>query len=134
MSLQAHISATTFSALQTIFSEDLRAAQECISGPLALSQSRCPAPFRAEDFDRGCEGIAYHDTSPQAVGDAAARSYRISSVYLDPCQDEGRGLNVGHIEAGEWLTYTVVVADTGLFDLDLRMSCVHPGGQVHVEL
>jgi hypothetical protein len=119
---------------QAIAEQNLRVAQASISGPFAAEPMLVPGTIQAEDFDRGCEGVAYHVMSHQAMGDAAAQSYRISSVYLDPCQDEKDGFNIGHIEAGEWLTYTVAVSETGFYDLDLRLSNVSSGGQVRVEV
>lgn len=71
---------------------------------------------RAEAFDRGGEGVAYHDTDPENVGGA----YRSTGVDVD--QELDGSYYVGWIEAGEWLEYTVTVPETGEYAVTARAS------------
>lgn len=75
-----------------------------------------PGRIAAADFDRGPEGIAYHDTTAGNSGGA----YRQSDVDIEPCSEGG--FNVGWIDAGEWLTYAVSVASAGSYDVRLRVA------------
>jgi hypothetical protein len=92
-----------------------------------------PGVVQAEDFDEGGEGVAYHDTTYQDTGaQKASPRYRMESVEVDDCADEGGGFNIGGILAGEWLAFTVEVRETGAYDLSFRL-CSPAGGKMHVE-
>jgi hypothetical protein len=43
-------------------------------------------------------------------------------VQTEPCSDEGGGLNVGYIETGDWMTYTVTIPQTGTYSVDFRAA------------
>jgi hypothetical protein len=84
----------------------------------------------AEDFDQGRQGESYHDLSPGNSGGV----YRTSDVDVEVARDSGGGFNVGWIAAGEWLKFTVIVAVTGTYDLEMRVASKGPGGAFHVEV
>src|SRR3954468_1955268 len=63
-----------------------------------------PGRIDAASFDEGGEGSAYHDATP---GNAGGQS-RSSDVDIEPASEGG--YDVGWIDAGEWLNYTVNVA------------------------
>jgi endonuclease/exonuclease/phosphatase family metal-dependent hydrolase len=84
-----------------------------------------PGTIQAENFDNGGEGVAYHDTSAANAGGA----YRQTAVDIE-ASTEG-GYNVGWIDAGEWLNYTVNVATTGSYTVQLRVASVG-GGSLRV--
>jgi hypothetical protein len=87
-----------------------------------------PGKIEAEDYDTGGEGVAYHDTDAANNGGL----YRSDGVDIETC-GEG-GYNVGWMEAGEWLEYTVKVAETGLYTIRLRVASVEvDGGKCHIE-
>lgn len=48
-------------------------------------------------------------------------------IQTEPCTDIGGGLNVGYIEAGDWMKYQVKVAESGLYSLSCRISGYEPG-------
>jgi len=77
-----------------------------------------PGKIEAEDYDTGGEGVAYHDTT---LGNEGGE-YRGDDVDIEIATDMGGGYNVGWIEEGEWLTYTVDVAPTGLYDIQVRVA------------
>ncbi len=88
--------------------------------PFHGSPSAVPGTIQAEDFDNGGEGISYHDNGPNNVGGA----YRQTGVDIEATA--GGGYDVGWTSAGEWLNYTVSVAGSGTYTVQLRVSS--PGG------
>jgi O-glycosyl hydrolase len=80
-----------------------------------------PGIIQAEEYDLGGNGIAYSDDSPGNTGGATFRTDE--EVDLETCTDVGGGYNLGYATAGEWLEYTVNVAATGNYKLDLRVAC-----------
>jgi peptidoglycan/xylan/chitin deacetylase (PgdA/CDA1 family) len=77
----------------------------------------------------GGEGCAYHDTTAANQGNA----YRTSeAVDVQPTTDAGGGFNVGFVQAGEWLEYTVNVATTGNYKLELRTAATATGKNLDV--
>jgi YD repeat-containing protein len=85
-----------------------------------------PGVIQAEDYDVGGEGVAYHDTTAANEGN----SYRtdgvdISSTYVGP--------NVGWTQTGEWLEYTVNVAATSTYKIEVIAATPVSYGNVHVE-
>lgn len=88
-----------------------------------------PGQIEAKDFDPGGEGVAYHDTDTGNNGGA----YRPDSdVDIQACTDTGAGYNIGWIEPGEWLQYTVDVTP-GTYDILVRVASQSTGGSFHIE-
>jgi hypothetical protein len=81
-----------------------------------------PGTIKAADFDNGGEGIAFHEVTP-----SGGSSYR--SVGVDVYDDI-----VVFFETGEWLEYTVDVANAGTYTLVAQVAAVNPGSVFHVEL
>lgn len=101
--------------------------QEAYEGiPVAL-----PGRIEAEDFDKGGEGVAYHDVDAANQGGA----YRTNEgVDIEGCGDAGGGYNVGWIETGEWLEYSVSIAESGAYDFAFRVASAESGGTLHLEI
>lgn len=88
-----------------------------------------PGKIEAENFDDGGEGVAYHDlTATNTQG-----QYRTTEGVDIEAATEG-GYNVGTIQAGEWLEYTVNVAQAGTYTLQARVAATAAGKAFHVEL
>jgi fibronectin type 3 domain-containing protein len=88
------------------------------------------APIQAEDFDHGGEGIAYHDTDAKNTP-GLYRPYQ--AVDIENTADNG-GYDVTSVKAGEWLAYTVNVAQVGTYRFDFRVANgQQTGGTFHVE-
>ncbi len=85
-----------------------------------------PGQILAANFDNGGEGVAYHDATPGNTGGA----YRNTDVDLES-SSEG-GYDVGWIDAGEWLNYTVNVTAAGTYTLQLRVASPGAGASMHV--
>lgn len=92
--------------------------------PIAL-----PGRIEAENYDKGGEGVAYHDTTSGNSGGV----YRSDNVDLQTCSDTGGGYKVKTAVAGEWLLYTVNVSSAGTYTLDARVSSSGGGGTFHIE-
>ena len=99
------------------------------STPYGGSARAVPGTIQAEDFDEGGKGIAYHDTSSANTGG----QYRTTDVDIERTMDTGGGYNVGWLAAGEWLNYTVAVAQSRTYTLRARVAANAAGGTFHVE-
>jgi hypothetical protein len=101
------------------------------SGPAPFGGTVRAVPGRveAEHFDDGGEGVAYHDTTLGNTGG----SFRNTDVDLQVTTDAGGGYNVGWMTAGEWLNYTVSVAQSGTYTLTARVAAKAAGGTFHIE-
>ena len=78
-----------------------------------------PGTVEFENFDEGAEGVAYHDI--EAANDPARIDYRKTGVDLEITPDK-KIILVGHIKEGEWLKYTVDVAKSGVYELELGVA------------
>jgi hypothetical protein len=79
-----------------------------------------PRVFEAENFDKGGEGVAYHDVVP---GNAGGQYRTSESVDIVPSSDSaGGGYVVNNFETGEWMAYTVNVPANGKYDLSIRTA------------
>lgn len=93
--------------------------------------------IRAVDYDLGREGYAYKDNdtaryqyaSPSApsAGNRGG-SYRNDGVDIQPAGD-APAYHVFNIEDGEWLQYTVTVADRGKYSISLTISAADDKGR-----
>lgn len=86
--------------------------------PWAISSSST-IRLQAENYDTGGEGVAYHDTD---VSNQGGRYRTGDGVDIEATSDAGGGDDVGWVAAGEWLEYTVNVAQAGSYDLNLRVA------------
>jgi poly(3-hydroxybutyrate) depolymerase len=82
-----------------------------------------PGTIQAEEYDLGGNGIAYMDDSPGSEVTPVVNYRTDEDVDIETCTDAGGGYNLGFATAGEWLEYTVNVAATGNYKLDLRVAC-----------
>jgi alpha-L-fucosidase len=87
-----------------------------------------PGTIEAEDFDLGCPGDAYYDSDNINQGG----QYRTDTgVDIEKC-DSG-GYNVGWINSGEWLAYTVHVNKGGNYVVEFYVAAVADGEKLHIE-
>ncbi|MDB5357998.1 MAG: hypothetical protein JWN24_4451 [Phycisphaerales bacterium] len=96
------------------------------STPIALPGGSAPGTIEAENYDNGGEGVAYHDTQTVNPGGA----YRHDGVGITATHDAGGGYYVGWTHPTEWLQYTVNVAATTTYTLDVRLASIN-GGTFH---
>src|SRR5262249_33467388 len=101
-----NIDAAKTSATVNISDNDAPAGNQTPFGGVAAA---IPGKIEAENFDDGGEGVAYHDTDATQFGGA----YRTNvGVDIETTTDTGGGFAIGRIRAGEWVEYTVNVANT----------------------
>lgn len=97
--------------------------------PFAGTPPVVPARLEAEDFDRGGEGVAYHDTTLVNEG---GQYRKTEAVDLETCDDTGGGFCVSFTQPGEFLEYTFNAASNGLYRLNVRASSVGAGATFEV--
>ncbi|MHC4504471.1 MAG: InlB B-repeat-containing protein, partial [Planctomycetota bacterium] len=97
-------------------------------GPYGGTPGAIPGRIEAEDYDVGGEGVAYHDTTAGNTGG----DYRTDDVDVETTGDAGGGHNVGWTVGGEWLEYTVEVAASGNYSIEVRVACSGTGGAFHI--
>ncbi len=86
-----------------------------------------PGVIEAEDYDRGGEGVSYHDTSAGNSGSA------LRSDDVD-VENGGNGVtDVGWTASGEWLKYTVTVAASGSYTFAWRVASMDDQAVLHLE-
>lgn len=80
-----------------------------------------PGRIEAEDFDTSPREEAYWDRDDSNNGGA----YRQTGVDIQDCLEGG--YNLGWIETGEWLEYTVDVSEAGRYDIVCRTGSPQDG-------
>ena len=88
-----------------------------------------PGKIEAENFDKGGEGVSYHDTDTTNTGG----QYRHNvGVDIERCNEGGYAIT--DIRKGEWLNYAVKVDTSGKYNLVVKVSSVVGGKTFHIEL
>jgi beta-glucanase (GH16 family) len=93
--------------------------------PFGASPIAIPGLIEAEHYDQGYPGEAFQDAT---IGNTGG-SLRSDDVDLQVCSEGG--FNVGWIENGEWMEYTVNVASSGTYTLETRVATPSPAGSFH---
>ncbi len=70
-----------------------------------------PGTFEAENFDKGGEGMTFHDSDSEDEGKA---NYRTDNEGVDIVKGNG-GYVIGYTAANEWLEYSVNVTEGGKY-------------------
>ncbi|HSZ54117.1 MAG TPA: fibronectin type III domain-containing protein [Tepidisphaeraceae bacterium] len=92
------------------------------------------APIQAENFNQGGQTFAWY-ANGRTTNPAGLWTYRNSGVGVQSCSDTGGGYAVGYTAAGQWLDYTVDVAQAGNYLIDFRLASNQTtGGTFHVEI
>ncbi|MDF2454396.1 MAG: chiA1 3 [Cytophagaceae bacterium] len=87
-----------------------------------------PGKLEVENYDLGGQNVAYNDLT---AGNSGA-VYRTDGVDVQATTDTGGGYNLGWVEAGEWLEYSVNVTTAGVYKLDIRSAST--AGAIRVEV
>ncbi len=112
----------------------------CVKDPLPEPETQLPyqglpwqipGRIEAEHFDRGGEGLAYHDLSADNLG-ACLRPRE--AVDIEAGAESGSGYAVYSIEAGEWLEYTVEVLARGLYAFDFKVASLAERQIISIEI
>lgn len=87
-----------------------------------------PGTFKASDYDLGGAGVAYSDISPgNTLG-----AYRPSDDVDLEASSLG-GFNIGWVESGDWVEYTINVTKAGSYYLFAQIASGAAGGSFHFE-
>ena len=107
---------------------------------LPFTDNNIPGIVYASDYDMGKLSYAYSDVDYENSGGSQTSwnsgwSYRNDGVDIESCIDlPTNGFNVGWINTGEWLNYTVKIAQAGLYDIDIRYASNQTGGKFVIRL
>ncbi len=84
-----------------------------------------------EDFDEGGEGISYHDSDSENVGDS---NYRFGhGVDIINTSDEEGDHDINTINDGEWLEYTVFVDNESVYDFNFRLLSTSDTSTIEIQ-
>jgi hypothetical protein len=100
------------------------------STPYSGAPFQLPGTIQVENYDRGGEGAAYHDTTSGNSGGV----YRTDGVDLQDAVDTGGGFKIKSAVAGEWLKYTVNVSAARTYTISTRVASSGTGGSFHIEV
>ena len=93
-----------------------------VCGISVQTAPRIPGRIEFEDFDKGGEGVAWHDDQLKH----GMASFRPESfVDVEQTTDADGEYNIGWTAAGEWLKYTVKVKKSGVYTPYFRLTSVH---------
>ena len=91
-----------------------------------------PGTFEAENFDLGGEGVAYHDNT---IGNGGGEFRPTEDVDIILSSDTpSGGYVVNNFESGEWLAYTINVAQTASYRIEIRASSTFSNSAFHIEI
>lgn len=103
-----------------------------------FKENTIPGKIYGVDFDYGNLGTAYNDVSPNNVGAGSYNNgwiYRNEGVDIEKCTDSfSNGFNIGWIETGEWLKYTINVTQSGTYKIKFRVSASTSAGKMQLLL
>ena len=106
-------------------------AEETPSKPFGGKPHAIPGKIETEDYDEGKPGEAYYDVDEKNHG----ADYRgATHVDIEKRDDASGGHGIGWTKAGEWVAYSVVVKESGSYDIEFVLSAAGKGGSFHLEL
>ncbi len=88
-----------------------------VQAPFNPDPIAIPGILEAEDYDKGGQDVAYNDRDPANQGGA----YRLGEG-VDIGGVPGGGFSVGYVLQGEWLEYTVEVAEAGTYSVKAQVA------------
>jgi hypothetical protein len=100
-----------------------------------------PGYIFAADYDMGKDGFAYGDNDYQNTSGSSngawnsGGQYRNDGVDIEKCNDSAtNGYDVGWIDNGEFLTFTINVAETATYDVSVRFAANAGGGMIRLQM
>lgn len=105
---------------------------------IPFAENQIPGIIHATNYDLGQIFFAYNDTEFENLGDGIWNNgyrYRNDGVDIEACNDfSSNGFNVGWIENGDWLKYTIDAAQSGLYNINLSLAQPSFGGKIILSL
>lgn len=77
-----------------------------------------PGIIQAENFDKGQDGLTYHDSDSKDEGDIG---YRTDNEGVD-ITNGNNGIVIGYTQKDEWLEYTVNIKTSGIYSYSATVS------------
>ena len=99
-----------------------------VKSPFGGARANIPGIIEAEQYDMGGQNIAYYDLSTANEGGA----FRSDAVDIEATSSGG--YNVGWIQNGEWLDYSIVINTSGNYKIDARIAAVADGKTFALQL
>jgi len=94
--------------------------------PDPQTKHKIPGIIEAVHYDTGGEGIAYHDADNENQGPGSRQDEGVDTEPNDGSE------NIGWIQPGEWVEYSINVQETGIYNIELRVSSLNGGGQMDI--
>ena len=108
-----------------------------MKSPFGAAPAHIPGTIQAENFDYGGPEVAYHDLDVKNMDQNTNRSittFRVTdNVDFDQANGDAGGYALAVLQANEWVAYTVDVAQTALYTIEVRVAKQGLGGSFHVE-
>jgi endoglucanase len=108
---------------------------------IPFAENNIPGIIFGVNYDLGKINHAYRDVNYHNLNQTGATdwntgwSYRNDGVDIERCNDAiSNGFNVGWIETGEYLNYTINILESGKYDIYLRTAGNQSGGKIQLKL
>ncbi len=111
---------------------------------IPFAEHRIPGVVHASDYDMGVIGSAYDDVQSGnysvSTGEYSSWNdgwqYRNDGVDIEYSENtvNTNGYNVGFMDAGEWMQYTVTVEEDGVYEARIRTASGGSGGFFHLAM
>jgi hypothetical protein len=87
-----------------------------------------PGTIEAEDYDKGGQNLSYYDSTPGNTGAAGTLGNIYRKDDVDIATTTNGGYAIAYIATGEWLEYTINIAEAGKYDFQIVYSSGKVGG------
>ena len=87
---------------------------------------KIPGTIISTYYDTGGEGISYHDTEEENLGPGSRQDEGVDTEPNDGSE------NIGWIEVGEWVEYSIEVDSSDTFDIEIRVASLNGGGKMTI--
>ena len=102
---------------------------------LPFKTNTIPGTISVANYDLGQFGEAYYDTTTNNPANSG-NAYRNDSVDIEICSDTGvgNGYNVGWLDPGDWMKYTIARLAPGPYAVSARVAAPNGGGSFYLEI
>ncbi len=100
------------------------------STPFGGTPWAVPGQIEVENFDAGGKSVGYWNGATANTGGANVRPGE--TVSIENCSDTGGGFDVGNLNPGDWLNYSVNISTARAYTLHARVAIAVGGGVFHL--
>ena len=108
---------TTEGKISKLYSYNLKVNAK--RSPYGTTAIAIPGTIQAENFDKGGEGLSFHDSDSNDEGDATGKRTDAEGVDL---VKGNNGTVIGYTAKDEWLEYTINVKEAGKYSYEATVS------------